>query len=247
MGTGNAENCENAEVSGGCANAGYPAKEGVEEKNSSGPTNEDDSKQSDVLAQTPRRDPLANRIASYESDKDEGMKAWNAGNVEQAIEHWAMARGSLKYIIDNDFLKNDPDRLVKTKEDQHKMHLNLAQGFLKTGEWRQTIEYAGRALNYDSNSDKALYRMCVAYKELSEFDEARSWINKLLAAHPQNVLGKQLLKEVERSELASRRTAKISAEKIFKGIQDDHDYRVDRGRNWLSQSLSGCCRRYKRD
>lgn len=195
-----------------------------------------------------QRDPLDERLKSFEEDRDAGMKAWLAGDVANALEHWAMARGSLKYVVDKGFLDHDLERLAKVKEDHYKMHLNLAQGFLKTGEWRQVLEYAGRALAYDANSEKALYRTCLAFKELSQFDDARQWIERLLQAHPANSAGKQLSLEVDRLEKASQKTARKAAGKIFKGMQEDHDHRVEpkqeTWRQWLERA---CCRRRKAD
>lgn len=170
--------------------------------------------------------PLEERLRSFEEDRVAGMEAWRAGDAERAVEHWSMARGSLKYVIDKEFFKDDPVALAKVKDDQHKMHLNLAQGFLKTEEYRQVLEYAGRALAHDPNSEKALYRVCVAMKESSRYSEARAWIARLLEAHPGSAAAKQLLQDIAQLEKAARKTAKKSASKIFEGMRNDHDHRL---------------------
>lgn len=171
--------------------------------------------------------PLEQRTSSAAQDRERGHKAYVAGDFEKATEAWSMSRGSLKYIIDQNYLKDDPEALAKVREDQYKMHLNLAQVFLKTGEYRQCLEYAGRALTYDEKSVKALYRTALAHKELSLYDECRSWLKKLEAAEPGNPLGRQLFSDVKRLEVASLKTAKKSASKIFTTMnKEEHDYRV---------------------
>jgi len=182
----------------------------------------------DDAAEELKGTPLEQRVRSFEKDRDAGMKAYQAGDWAKAVEHWSMARGSLKYVVDRDLLKDDPEALAKVKEDHYKMHLNLAQGFIKTEEWRQCIEYAGRALTHDPKSEKALYRTCVALKEASRFGEAKKWIARLLEAHPDNKAGKQLLQDIARQEAAAKSTAKRSAAKIFQGMKDDHDLRLPR-------------------
>lgn len=172
--------------------------------------------------------PLEQRMRSFQKDKELGMKAYKGGDVAKAVEHWSMARGSLKYVIDKELVKDDPEVLADVKEEQFKMHLNLAQGHLKTEEYRQTIEYAGRALTHDPKSEKALYRTAVAMKELSRFDVAERWIARLLEAHPGNAAAKQLQLEIERLEKASHRTAKKSASKIFEGMRNEHDPRIEK-------------------
>lgn len=178
-----------------------------------------------------RGTPLEQRIRSFEKDRDDGMAAYKAGDYHKAVEHWSMARGSLKYVVDKDLLKHDPEALAKVKEDHYKMHLNLAQGFIKTEEWRQCIEYAERALQHDPKSEKALYRTCLALKEASRYSEAKKWIARLLEAHPGNAAGKQLLQDIARLEEKAKKTAKKSASKIFDGMRDDHDHRLPR--TWL--------------
>ena len=101
------------------------------------------------------------------------------------------------------------------------MHLNLAQGFLKMGEYRQVLDYAGRALAYDAQSVKALYRTCLAYKELNHYGECRQWIARLQAVEPDSASARQLLQEVDRGEKAALRTEKKAASKIVPPVPED--------------------------
>eukprot|EP00928_Gymnodinium_smaydae_P061263 TRINITY_DN45394_c0_g1_i1.p1 TRINITY_DN45394_c0_g1~~TRINITY_DN45394_c0_g1_i1.p1 ORF type:complete len:238 (-),score=48.94 TRINITY_DN45394_c0_g1_i1:57-770(-) len=192
--------------------------------------------------------PLEQRLKSAALDRERGMKAFRAGNWEKAVDAWSMSRGSLKYIIDQEYLKDDPDALAVVKLDQYKMHLNLAQAFLNKGEFRQALEYAGRALTYDVNSVKALYRTSAAWKGISHYEEARNALAKLLAVDPQHAAAKQMLNEITREEKAALKTAKKSAKHILGGMEKDHDYRVEgeRSESWF-QLLKSCCRRKKTD
>eukprot|EP00929_Paragymnodinium_shiwhaense_P110647 TRINITY_DN7781_c2_g1_i3.p1 TRINITY_DN7781_c2_g1~~TRINITY_DN7781_c2_g1_i3.p1 ORF type:complete len:260 (+),score=99.23 TRINITY_DN7781_c2_g1_i3:168-947(+) len=171
--------------------------------------------------------PLEERLKSAVEDREKGMRAFEKGDWQGAIDGWAFSRGSLKYVIDQGYLKDEPEALAKVVADQHKMHLNLAQAFLNKGEWRQAIEYAGRALNNDPEDVKALYRTAMARKGLSEYNEARELLARLQKVQPDHAASKQLLQEMEREEKLAQKTAKKSASKIFDGMARDHDYRVE--------------------
>lgn len=260
-----------AEDEGGAGGAGDAAAE-VDDAGGDGgesSTEEIDRDPPEQEVHESRASPLQQRIIEFEKDRDAGMAAWKAGDAAKAVEHWSMARGSLKYVVDKDLLKDDPPALAQVKEDHYKMHLNLAQGFLKTEEWRQVIEYAGRALTYDPNSEKALYRTCLAWKEIGHFDDARTWLARLIKAHPNNAAGKQMLQEIARREEAAKKTAKKSAAKIFEGLRNEHDHRVEKStwekvrqaprdiaqemrnivsdaRQWLEDEKAACSRRCRR-
>jgi len=175
-----------------------------------------------------RKEVLDQRLIAFEKEKDAASEAWKIGDTADAIKHWAYARGSLKFIVERRLLADDPDRLAQVKQDEHKMHLNLAQGYLKTGEHRLALDYAKRALVFDNKSEKALYRTCLAYKGMSRYTESRQWIGKLLEAHPENAAARQMLHEVARLEMASHNKEKRSAAKMFKGMSQDHDPRSTR-------------------
>jgi len=197
-------------------------QEDEEENLGDGSGSEQDSGQVPAI----RPNPLEQQLSSSAANREKGMKAYQDGSYEEAVEAWSMSRGSLKYIIDKNLLDSKPEELAEVKKNQFIMHLNLAQAFLKQQEWRQAIEYCDRALLHESNNTKALYRKACALSGGDRFTEARVVLEKLKAIDGDNSAAKQLVQELDRKEKLANKTAKQAARRIFEGMESTPDPRA---------------------
>ncbi|SJK86265.1 Cyclophilin type peptidyl-prolyl cis-trans isomerase/CLD [Babesia microti strain RI] len=72
-------------------------------------------------------------------------------------------------------------------------HLNLANCYLKTGEYSKAIESSNNALKLDKNNVKAYYRRGIARMSFGFLQEACDDFKKVIALEPDNVQGKNSL------------------------------------------------------
>merc|ERR1712190_682045 len=118
--------------------------------------------------------------------REKGTKAYKENDWEAAIDSWCMSRGTFKHIIERKFFEEDPDKLAEVKNILLSVHLNLAQGHLKNGEFYQAVGDCDRAMEIDPCNTKALYRKAAGQNNGSQFPEARETLGKLLELDPDN-------------------------------------------------------------
>eukprot|EP00747_Dinoflagellata_sp_TGD_P165085 gnl/TRDRNA2_/TRDRNA2_185907_c0_seq1.p1 gnl/TRDRNA2_/TRDRNA2_185907_c0~~gnl/TRDRNA2_/TRDRNA2_185907_c0_seq1.p1 ORF type:complete len:301 (-),score=79.85 gnl/TRDRNA2_/TRDRNA2_185907_c0_seq1:85-891(-) len=153
--------------------------------------------------------------------KEIGMGAYKVQDWKKAIDCWSMARGSAKYIREQDFFKGDEEKRQYVCDLENTMHLNLAMVHLKNEEFYQALDFAGRVLAKEPNNTKALYRKASAHVMGSQYPEARDTLKKLLEVEPDNAAARQMLNEiVVKSKEAKKKGAKI-AKTMLGGMEHD--------------------------
>jgi len=152
---------------------------------------------------------------------DKGKREYSAGNHEAAVKAWNVSMKSVRYILDKNLYKDKPEQLQEVHDMELKLNVNLAQGYLKTGEFNKAIESADKALARDPANAKALYRKASAHMSLLNFAEAEEVLSTLLEAEPANAAAKALLAEAQRSAKVSERRAKQMSRKMFEGMAGD--------------------------
>lgn len=183
--------------------------------------------------------------------KERGNEAYREGKYEAAIDSWCMARGTFKHILERGMFDGNEEKLDEVRQSLLTVHLNLAQGSLKNGEFYQAKEHCGRALDLDPKSTKALYRKASAEIMGSLFTEARETLDALLATEPGNAGARQMLQEVDRKEKLADRSSKKAAKRMVAGMARDPRVAVtatDQASSWMRYLLScRCLRRRKED
>ena len=65
---------------------------------------------------------------------------------------------------------------------------NLAMIFISEGRWEKALEYSRKALEFDENDEKALYRFSLAAINLDLIDDCTSTTERLLELKPESKL-----------------------------------------------------------
>jgi tetratricopeptide (TPR) repeat protein len=110
------------------------------------------------------------------------------GAIEPALFAYRKARDYIK-----DLWNCEPEELEQSRLLIVMIQLNIAACYLKLKKYDFAIEVCKRALDRDSSSIKAYYRLGQAYLEQGEFDEGiafvnmglqvRYWIRQLIKSH----------------------------------------------------------------
>ncbi|KAI8880610.1 hypothetical protein K501DRAFT_254646, partial [Backusella circina FSU 941] len=119
------------------------------------------------------------RIAAAEKKKSEGNDLFKQGMTEQALFAYRKAR---EYIID--LWNCEPEETVKCRQLIVMIQLNIGACHLKLKRYDDAIEVCKRALDRDSASVKAYYRLAQAYLEKGEFQESLDFVNSGLQHRP---------------------------------------------------------------
>lgn len=123
----------------------------------------------------------AEKLEQSELLKNKGGDFFKAGNYLSALK---------KYNKIVDYLQSETFEVETEKETCSKLklaaNLNIAACCLKTKEYRQVIEACNKAIELDTNSEKAYFRMAQAYYGLTEFDDAVKYFRKVLEINPSN-------------------------------------------------------------
>mmetsp|Transcript_24252 Transcript_24252/g.68782 ORF Transcript_24252/g.68782 Transcript_24252/m.68782 type:complete len:279 (-) Transcript_24252:35-871(-) len=164
---------------------------------------------------------LEDAEGSKQKELDKGKDAYNRGDFKEAIKAWQCSFKSVNYILEKGLYKDKPKELQEVFDMEHKVAINIAQAYLKTGEYNKAIESADKALNRHPDSAKALYRKASAHMQLLNFSEAEEVLEKLLEVEPENAAAKQMLATAGRNNLVSDRKAKKMSQKIFSGLSSD--------------------------
>jgi tetratricopeptide (TPR) repeat protein len=112
------------------------------------------------------------RIAACEKKKQEGNDLFKQGMVEQALFAY---RKSREYIMD--LWNCEVDETIKCRQLIVMIQLNIAACHLKLKNYDDAIEVCKRALDRDSTSIKAYYRLGQAYLEKGEFQQSLEFVN----------------------------------------------------------------------
>lgn len=92
-----------------------------------------------------------------ETGLDKGMREYQEGNYEDAIETWASTRQSIRYILDKQLCEDDVNQLKEVYVMEINVYNNMAWGSFKTGDWTKAIQCADMALRILPSHEKASF------------------------------------------------------------------------------------------
>ncbi|KAG2192030.1 hypothetical protein INT46_011848 [Mucor plumbeus] len=147
------------------------------------------------------------RILAAEKKKIEGNDFFKVGATNEALFAYKKAREYIK-----DLWNCEPEELEKCRFLLVAIQLNIAACYLKLKNYEYAIEVCKRALDRDSSSVKAYYRLGQAYLETGEFDEGIKFVNMGLQYDTNNDALKSMLKLLEAKKQKYVRDSK----KIYK-------------------------------
>lgn len=157
------------------------------------------------------------------NELEKGKNEYNKGNYKDAIKSWQASMRSVKYINEKGLYKDKPEQMAEVNAMELKLHINMAQGYLKMEEWNQAVESATKALDMDEKNPKALYRKAYAQMQLMCFTEAQVSLEKLLKVEPENAAAKSMLAEAKHKEIKGERDSKKLGKQMMKGIIKEKD------------------------
>ncbi|XP_019866008.2 FK506-binding protein-like [Aethina tumida] len=96
------------------------------------------------------------------------------------------------------------------------LYNNLASCYFKNESWTLVIDFSKKALLYDSNNVKALYRLAVAYKNDKDFENSFNMFKKLLELDPNNRACSEHLKYVIAQIKKAEENTNIMVKNMFK-------------------------------
>ncbi|CEP16085.1 hypothetical protein [Parasitella parasitica] len=132
------------------------------------------------------------RIQAAEKKKEEGNELFKAGATEEALFAYRKAREYIK-----DLWNCEPEELETCRLMMVALHLNVGACHLKLKNYEFAIEVCKRALDRDSTSVKAYYRLGQAYQETGDFDQGIAFVNMGLQYDTNNAALKSMLKSLE--------------------------------------------------
>lgn len=177
----------------------------------------------DEASEPSEADGLEGAEEAKEKAKDKGNEEYAKGNFEAAVKAWTRSLQSVKYILDKNFYEHNQEQLQEVFAMDLRLCLNLAQGYLKLGQWSKAVEMADKALEREPRHPKALYRKASALMQLLSFREAEGVVEALLQVDPSNAEGRRMLAEVRRSAEKGQKRERKMAEKMFAspGVERD--------------------------
>eukprot|EP00933_Yihiella_yeosuensis_P059962 TRINITY_DN6180_c0_g1_i4.p1 TRINITY_DN6180_c0_g1~~TRINITY_DN6180_c0_g1_i4.p1 ORF type:complete len:251 (-),score=66.59 TRINITY_DN6180_c0_g1_i4:261-950(-) len=186
----------------------------------------------------PKPKPKEDWLREGHEQKEKGKKAYSEGRYSEAIDSWCMSRGTFKHIRDRKMYEGDEEKENEVRQTLLSIHLNLAQGSLKTGEFYQATDHCGRALEIDPKNTKALYRKAAGFNMGDMFDDARQTLNELLELEPGNAAALQMMQDIDRKSKLALRSAKKASQKMLSQIDHDPRAEPEQDSDWLSWLLS---------
>lgn len=155
---------------------------------------------------------------SADSVKEEGLRAFRAGDWRGATDAWSRGLRTLEYILakEDEFDENKKKEFVAM---QQSYLLNLSLSTLKEGRWAVCIIYCDKALHNDPNSLKALYRKAQAQQELGEFDAALATVERYLKVAPGSPLAVSLQEKLRHQKAAHAIREKKLLQGMFRNLE----------------------------
>ncbi|KAL8456002.1 hypothetical protein Emag_000245 [Eimeria magna] len=160
------------------------------------------------------------QAVSADSVREEGLKAFKAGDWQGASEAWSRGLRILEYILakEEEF---DAEKKNEFVAMQQSYLLNLSLSTLKEGRWSACIIYCDKALKVDPTSTKALYRKAQAQQALGELDGAIETTERFLRLSPQSPLASSLHAQLRHQKAAHAIKEKRLLQGMFRSLEHD--------------------------
>ncbi|CDJ53213.1 hypothetical protein, conserved [Eimeria brunetti] len=158
--------------------------------------------------------------SSADAVKEEGLRAFRAGDWRSATDAWSRGLRTLEYILarEDEF---DEDKKKEFVTMQQSYLLNLSLSTLKEGRWAACILYCDKALQRDPKALKALYRKAQAQQGLGDFDGALATIDRYLSVSPDSPLAVSLQTQLRHLKAAHAVKEKKLLQGMFRNLEHD--------------------------
>lgn len=144
--------------------------------------------------------------------KADGVKNYQEGKIDQAVQNWNFAKRAIQQIWDEDLFAGDNAKKEEVRQLQATVNLNLAQVYLKQEKYEACIKACDVTLGVTKDNTKALFRKGSALFATGDTEGARIALRILLKTEPTHAAARTLLQEVKQKEDASKT-------KLFQGVK----------------------------
>lgn len=139
--------------------------------------------------------------------KDRGTKYFKAGKFRQAVIQYK----KIVQWLEHESGLSDEER-EKSKSLLLAAFLNLAACYLKLSEYRHALEHCNKALEFEPNNEKGLFRRGESYMGVNENELAKNDFTKVIQLYPNNKAARtQIAKCQQRIHEQHQREKKIYA------------------------------------
>lgn len=151
------------------------------------------------------------RLDEGERRRQQGNEAFRAGNLDVAERKY---RRALEFVEMDSGRSDDDEEKTAARKSCLAIWGNLSQVLLNKRQYKECVQYCAKVLDVEPQNPKALYRRAKANDALSEWDDAKRDLEKLLAADANNADAKVLLQRV----LEGRRAYEKKQRAVFKNM-----------------------------
>ena len=118
----------------------------------------------------------------------------------------------LQNSVDNDLKYHEHENFKKSVESlEADCNRNLAMTLMKEGRWMKGLEYSQKALDFNENDEKSLYRYSNCALKLGMLDESKLASEKLIELQP----GKHIYEQTHRKILQECKKESENGKKIY--------------------------------
>lgn len=155
-----------------------------------------------------------------------GNASWQRQEYQAAVDLWNRALRRYVEELDPESTVTSDLGPAESCRLERSLYLNLAQGYLKTGEPRRASRACQVVLQDSPHDVKALYRAAEASLLLQDLDDSCAFLNSLLQAHPDHSEASKMLKRVKALQRAAQREEKEAARRMCKAATGYSDGRT---------------------
>ena len=172
---------------------------------------EDEDKDADSDADVHDTEAAEQLLIDATNQKEEGNNHFKAEELEKAAISYRRGVNCIKKLNKNNTGNEQVQGLLVT------LQTNFSMVRFKQRKYRVSAELAGRALLIDRTNVKALYRRAVAYRQMGEFESARTDLRNALQKEPNNISCKKELISIKKELEQSKESQKKALAKAFSG------------------------------
>ncbi|XP_056373821.1 peptidyl-prolyl cis-trans isomerase FKBP4 isoform X1 [Hyla sarda] len=150
--------------------------------------------------------------------KERGTEYFKAGRYRQAIIQY---KKIIQWLEHESGLSED--EAAKSKSLLLAASLNLSACYLKLSEYRQALEHCNKALEFDANNEKGLFRRGEAYVGVNELELAKDDFVKVIQLYPGNKAARAHLTQCQQRIREQHQREKIIYANMFQRLAEKEE------------------------
>ncbi|XP_044137345.1 peptidyl-prolyl cis-trans isomerase FKBP4 [Bufo gargarizans] len=150
--------------------------------------------------------------------KERGTEYFKAGRYRQAIIQY---KKIIQWLEHESGLSED--EAAKSKSLVLAAALNLAACYLKLGEHRPALDQCNKALEFDANNEKGLFRRAEAYMGVNELELAKDDLVKVIQLYPGNKAARAQLTQCQQRIREQHQREKIIYANMFQRLAEKEE------------------------